>query len=88
MPAAAPDGCDSVKAGDEQTDRRDFPVVRNGGIWDYSDDDLRLAVRWVKSDGQNRGDDQLLVDTMHELGFKRRGSTISDRLGRAIEAER
>ena len=66
-----------------------FPdIPRNESIWAYSDEQLRQVVRWVKADGQLRDGDTLLLDTMHELGFKRRGTTIVERIRNAIEAER
>ena len=57
-------------------------------IGEYTDGELAQLVRWLKSDGRLRTDEELLADLVRELGFQRRGSRIVPRLQRAIERAR
>jgi very-short-patch-repair endonuclease len=50
----------------------------------YTDTDLRLLARWIKSDGILRTADELMTEMMRELGFQKRGSRIVARLTEAI----
>jgi very-short-patch-repair endonuclease len=45
-------------------------------INNYSQRQLRSVVKWVKSDGRLRTEDELLRDVMQALGFKIKGSRI------------
>jgi len=64
------------------------PVIPGGTIRDYSDRQLNAVVRWVRSDGLLRTDDELLTDCMDIMGFSRRGKTIVERLTAAIRRTR
>jgi hypothetical protein len=63
------------------------PVPVGRTIYDYSDDELRQIVRWVRSDGVPRSGDQLMMEVMHVLGYRRRGKNVAARIGAAIAAE-
>jgi very-short-patch-repair endonuclease len=60
----------------------------NQKIQDYADSDLITLLRWIQSDGQLRTDEELITEMMSELGFKRRGARINERLRRIIKLER
>ncbi len=49
-------------------------------INDYSDSDLLKLLRWVKADGKNRTNDELVQEMNQTLGFSRLGSRIRNRL--------
>ena len=54
----------------------------------YTTDEIRQAVRWVRSDGRLYTEDELLTEVIKALGFKRRGHKIVAAIERAIAAER
>ena len=70
----------------QRTPRPFIPTYRS--ITDYNQNQLRTIIRWIESDTLLRSQEQLLVETMRELGFARRGTRIVDALNRAIRAER
>ena len=50
------------------------PVVRSGmSIGEYSANELREMVRWVRSDGRLHTDGEIVAQVARELGFQRRG---------------
>ena len=49
-------------------------------INDYSDGELLILLGWVKSDGKNRTNDELVQEMNETLGFSRLGSRIRVRL--------
>lgn len=55
-------------------------------ITHYSHTELVALVRWIKSDGQLRSDDELVGELVKELGFQRRGPRIIAALRSAIDA--
>ena len=55
---------------------------------DYSRAELRQVVRWVKSDGRLRTEEELLDDVLSALWFQRRGPRITPAIRAAIMAER
>jgi very-short-patch-repair endonuclease len=63
-------------------------VPRGLSITDYSEEELRLVVRHVKSDTLLRTEEDLLTEVMDYLGFNRRGHRIVDAIKYAIQAER
>jgi very-short-patch-repair endonuclease len=57
-------------------------------INEYSHAQLCAIVAWVQSDTLLRTEDQLLTETMRELGFQKRGKRIAEALASAIKAQR
>jgi hypothetical protein len=57
-------------------------------INEYSHAQLCAIVAWVQSDTLLRTEDQLLTETMRELGFHKRGKRIAEALTSAIKAQR
>ena len=45
-------------------------------INNYSQRQLRAVVKWVKSDGRLRTEDEMIRDVMQALGFRKKGSRI------------
>jgi hypothetical protein len=65
-------------------------IVEVGGrhLNEYSHAQLCAIVAWVQSDTLLRTEDQLLTETMRELGFQKRGKRIAEALVSAIKAQR
>jgi len=86
-PAAPPPPPAPVVApGPVAADRGPRPPVPAGlSIQDYSERDLIGICRWLMSDRLLKDRETRLREAMTELGFKRRGTKIVERLGRAIE---
>ncbi|MEU7688167.1 hypothetical protein, partial [Streptomyces spectabilis] len=62
------------------------PAVPQGGrTGDYSDTDLLMLANWLLSDGYQLDRDTRVGQALAELGFKRRGRVITERLLRAFE---
>jgi very-short-patch-repair endonuclease len=59
-----------------------------GSIDEYSHTELVAVVRWIESDTLLRTEEELLAETMHALGFSRRGSKISTAVTAAIASAR
>ncbi len=59
-------------------------IGRRGSIDDYSVGELVQLLRWIRSDGLLRTDDELLDRAMDELGFVRRGPRIEAAIREAI----
>ena len=55
-----------------------FPKGRP--ITDYTEPQLKRVLDWIKSDGQLRTDEELLAAMVEELGYRRRGTRIEERL--------
>jgi hypothetical protein len=51
----------------------------------YSHRELVEVVRWISTDTLPRTDEELLVETMDDLGFQRRGSKIVTRIHAAVD---
>ena len=49
-------------------------------IDDYNDDIIRRLIKWVRSDGALRTNEEIVAEVRAELGFKRDGPRIRDRL--------
>jgi very-short-patch-repair endonuclease len=64
------------------------PIRRGLPINAYSPARLVQVIRWIESDDQLRTEDELLVDAMNELGFKRHGKNIVAALRAAIRQAR
>ena len=65
------------------------PKVRPGRkIDEYTPRQLIGIVRWIKSDGRLRTEEELLTEAMQELGFKRKGTKIVAAIQAAIKAAR
>ncbi len=61
------------------------PAIHFGqSIEDYADGEITAIVTWVASDGLLRTKAELLDDVITEMGYKRRGSRIAERIGNAI----
>lgn len=63
-------------------------MPRGRSIAEYTDKQLLETVRWVASDRLLRTDNELVEETMQTLGFKRRGSRITERITRAVRASK
>jgi len=63
-------------------------VTRGLPITEYSERELDLVARWIRSDGLLRTDDDMLVEIMRALGFQRRRSRIEAAIRAAIERTR
>jgi hypothetical protein len=61
------------------------PLPTGLPIDDYDDRSLGRLLRWVKSDGRLRTDDDLLEEMMEQLGMERHGRRIDARLREIIE---
>ena len=57
-------------------------------IVDYTRSELIYVIQWIQSDTLLRTDDELLVEFMSALGFKRRGNRIKDAFDAALVAGR
>jgi very-short-patch-repair endonuclease len=65
------------------------PAIPSGRkIGEYQSEELVGLLRWIKSDGRLRTDDEILTEAATELGFKRLGARIEERLRRALESAR
>lgn len=65
------------------------PMIRAGQpITEYTPLELRAIVKWIKSDGLLRTDEQIMTEAVAAMGYNRRGSRIKAALERAIAAER
>lgn len=65
------------------------PHVASGlSIDQYSHAELRSMVRWVKSDGRPRIDEEILAEVAAALGFQRKRHRIVGAIKAAIDAER
>jgi hypothetical protein len=62
------------------------PVEPGYTIDSYTATELRSVVRWVKSDGLLRTEDELLNEVMEALWFERRGKKIVAAIADAIQA--
>jgi len=88
-PGTTSDGPGQVPAPRPQRDATLNPRLLPGlPITDYSDGDLRLLARWIRSDQLLRTEDELMTEMMRELSFQKRGSRIASRLGHAIAQTR
>ncbi len=78
-PATAPSGAD----------RGPRPKVMPGwAIGEYSDRQLVAVLRWIESDTLLRTEEELLIEFMSELGFRRRGSRIVEAFRGALQQAR
>ncbi len=61
------------------------PNVGNwSSITDYTEEELITLVRWIRSDGKLRTDDEIAEEMVQELGFRRRGPRIMAAIRNAI----
>ena len=60
------------------------PIPIRSSITEYSSGELQALLRWVKSDGRLRTNDELADEMFAALPFSRRGSKIEATLKRAI----
>ena len=56
------------------------PIEPGHPISDYTQDQLVALATWIQSDTLLRTEDELVEALMYELGFKRRGKRIEERL--------
>ena len=54
----------------------------------YSQQELRVLVKWLLSDGKLPTDEEIVTELSRELGFQRRGTKIVAALMNAIQAVR
>jgi hypothetical protein len=60
-------------------------VPNRKSIKEYSRYELDKLVRWIKSDGRLRTNEEIITQMIPELGFKRRGPRIVEAIEAAIE---
>jgi very-short-patch-repair endonuclease/DNA polymerase III delta prime subunit len=60
-------------------------LIPGSPITEYATGDLVSLVRWIRSDGILRTHEELIVEMLNELGFKRRGHRIDEAFRAAIE---
>ncbi|MEJ7706765.1 MAG: hypothetical protein WKF82_05415 [Nocardioidaceae bacterium] len=63
-----------------------LPGLRPQPITAYAPSELVALIRSIESDGRMRTKDDLLIEAMKALGFRRRGKRIDTVLHRAIRA--
>jgi very-short-patch-repair endonuclease len=63
-------------------------VNKRSKIDEYSDEELVMLVKWIKSDGLERIDDEIMREMLAELGFQKLGSRIKEAIRQAINATR
>jgi very-short-patch-repair endonuclease len=81
-PTSQPTPAPSERAGE-------CPIrIHRSAISEYSMSELVAAIRWIESDTLLRTEEDLLAETMRTLGFRRKGSTITATLQRAITQAR
>ncbi|WP_371521734.1 AAA domain-containing protein [Kitasatospora sp. NBC_01300] len=74
------------RAEEPSTRRGPKPSLRPGGsIGTYSDMDLRALAGWILSDGYQLDRDTRISQAMTELGFRKRGRVIVERLNQAFD---
>jgi very-short-patch-repair endonuclease len=86
--SGGPTAAAAVAAAPEQLRGTPPALARGLPIDDYDEAGLRRLLRWIKSDGRLRTDDDLLEAMMGELGLERHGRRIDARLRGVIEAGR
>jgi very-short-patch-repair endonuclease len=64
------------------------PVPYGCKIDEYSEHQLLMVIEWVGSDTLLRTEDQLLIEVMRELGFRKRGKRIVEAITSAIRLQR
>jgi hypothetical protein len=64
------------------------PVRRGLGITEYPQYQLIQLIRWIESDDQVRTEDELLDETMRDLGFRRHGSRVVALITAALRQSR
>ncbi|MYT73759.1 MULTISPECIES: AAA domain-containing protein [unclassified Streptomyces] len=84
--APTPDPVHNPPAPPPAVGRGARPTMPQGGrTADYSDADLLALATWLLSDGYQLDRDTRVGQALTELGFKRRGRVITERLIRAFE---
>ncbi len=79
----------STQSASAPTVRNARPLVAPGlTIADYRPSELQIMVRWIKSDGKLRTDEEILSEVVRELGFLRRGTRIVEAVNDAIRSVR
>lgn len=65
------------------------PAISRGlPITDYQQAELVRLIRWIESDDRLRTEDELLEETLRDLGFQKRGSRIVTAITQAIRKAR
>lgn len=85
-PSAAADGAPARLRAPSAPARGPRPDVYPWGqIDDFRDADIEAIMRWIESDTLLRSREELISETMAELGFERRGKKIVARIGAVID---
>ena len=87
-PAASERPAPPPQSSEEQKEARRGPrpaITAGMRIIEYSDGNLTAVARWILSDGFQLDRDARVAQAMAELGFKKRGKVIVDRLERAFD---
>ncbi|HYN89872.1 MAG TPA: AAA domain-containing protein, partial [Ardenticatenaceae bacterium] len=59
-------------------------IPQRASITEYTDRELDALVRWLRSDGRLRTDEEIITEMVRELGFRRRGPRIEAALEAAL----
>jgi hypothetical protein len=60
------------------------PVEPRENIQQYQKSELVALIRWIRSDGRLRTDDEIVEEMVRELEFKRRGANIERTIRNAL----
>jgi very-short-patch-repair endonuclease len=73
-----------IKADEKKKDNRP-PIPQYDSIQDYHDSELFQLAQWIISDGMLRTDQVLFEELFDQLGFRRKGTNITQRLNDIIQ---
>lgn len=80
----APDAAEEATPEEPQRQPRPWVAVKEK-IDDYDEGELVALIRWIRSDGRLRTDEEIIREMVRELGFARRGARIEERIRQALE---
>lgn len=83
---APPPGIDGARQIEARPRGPRPPVPRRQSISEYSTGELLQLIRWIRSDGQLRSDDELVAEMVRGLGLSRRGKRIEAEIRAALAA--
>jgi hypothetical protein len=83
-PIQAPTPLSPVNPDEKMRGKRP-PIPEYESIQDYHDSELFLLAQWILSDGILRTDQVLFEELFDQLGFRRKGTNITQRLNDIIQ---
>jgi hypothetical protein len=84
LPANSPPGSPSDMSSPNRRSSPQAPIPVRESIGEYTSTEMQNLLRWVKSDGRLRTNEELADEMFTALPFSRRGSKIEAALQRAI----